>query len=172
MGTIPKRNQSSILDFGRPSIDLRTQDPLSLASDLPEVLEISSDLKGNIDMDGIFGEKIESNSHNLPIYEPRSPPKPVVLLERFSDIKPVVRLPNPSLDTTSIGKEQSFVRKRKMFRKKKEERSTSETSNPITGYFIKEERSLQNTSLNGKRKFQDEVPTEISKKHRVGKSDY
>ena len=50
MGTIPKRKQSSILDFGRPSIDLRTQDPLSLASDLPEVLEISSDFKGNINV--------------------------------------------------------------------------------------------------------------------------
>ena len=84
----------------------------------------------------------------------------------------VVRLPNPSLDTTNIEKGKNIARKRKMFRKKKEERSTPETSNPITGYFRKDETGLQTAKLIGKRKFENEVPTEISKKPRVGKSDY
>ena len=172
LGTVQKRKQTSILDFGRPIIDLKTQDQMNLASDLTKVLGKSPDCTVNINVDGISGENIESNSHNLPISEPKSPPKPVVLLERFSDIKPVVRLPNPSLDTTNIEKGKNIARKRKMFRKKKEERSTPETSNPITRYFRKDETGLQTDKLIGKRKFENEVPTEISKKPRVGKSDY
>ena len=107
---------------------------------------------------------------------PNCPTNPPLKWNKFSDIekaKPIVRLPNLADNQLLSGKEQKVKRRvyrgrKKKKSEKKEEVELPNAQNRITQYFQKEVPSVTKF---GKRKLEDQNQ-ELSKKFRVGSSDY